>query len=190
MAVSVVEASPVAIVVSVVVAVVLENSNGLGTVAVSVMNRPVSVVRMGRGPRVGTMLGFKNGFGIVFELLSLFSSEAVRSPGSRSDGSLFPIESVFREVLVEFVFEANMPVEFVEANVFASVEEAAEDVHVSFSLLRGTKRPKWAGELLFGIFWSREIRRRTCFGMKRSDKTTSIDSCGCSPPTMVLVEET
>lgn len=124
------------------VAAVLENSNGLGTVAVSVMNRPVSVVRMGRGPRVGIMLGFKNGFGIVFELLSLFSSEAVRSPGSRSDGSLFPIESGFRDMLETFVFEGNMPVVFFDAIPFVSVEEAAEDDLVLFSLLRETRRPK------------------------------------------------
>jgi hypothetical protein len=59
--------------VAVVVAAVLKVSNGLTTVAESVLVRSVNVVRMGRGPKLVSMLGFKNGFTIDVVLL-LFES--------------------------------------------------------------------------------------------------------------------
>ena len=178
---------------AVVVAVVLTVSNGLTTVAESVLVRSVNVVRTGRGPRLVSMLGFKNGFNIdvvllLSELLSSFPPEAIRSPGSRSEGLLFPGESL-RDVVLEFEFETKVVVEVVDANGFVSVERP-EDVFVLFSLLSGMKRSICAGESLFRRFWSRGIRRRTCFGLKPRDKTTSIDSCVCSPLMMTLAKDT
>lgn len=159
--------------VAVVVAVVLKVSNGLTTV----------VVKMGRGPKLVSMPGFKNGLNIddvlpLFELLSLLSAEAVKSPGSRSGGLSFPGEPL-RDVVLVSVFETKVLAEVVGANGFVSVKEPGEDGLVLFSMLNGIKRSKCAGESLFRRFWSRGIRRRTRFGLKPRDKTTSIDSCVC-----------
>lgn len=55
------------VVISAVAVVVLENSNGLGIVAVPVKISPVRVLRIGRGPRVRITLGFKNGLVMLLE---------------------------------------------------------------------------------------------------------------------------
>jgi hypothetical protein len=102
---------------------------------------------------------------------------------------VFPDESL-RDVVLASVFETNVVVEVVDANGFVSVEESGEDVLVPFSMLNGMKRSKCAGESLFQRFWSRGVRRRTCFGRKPREKTTSIDSCVCSPLMLTLVKDT